>query len=378
MNVLLLSSRFPWPPFTGDRLRAAIWLAALEREGNVALVSPDGVVPAGAPRVRFHAASRSPARGAAAALRVVGGAPLQVLLAAPYDWAGAIARARADVGSFDAAIVLLSRLDPWVRELLPEGIHVLDAIDSLRRSMAERSREASPLTRWFWRAEGRRVARVESEAAKVYDRVVVVSPDDCAELGAVAISNGVAIAPLTNAPRTYDFAFWGRLAYFANADAVTWLLHEIWPMIRAARPDATLLVAGADAPASIRAAHGRDGIVVQSPVDDVAALARQVRVALLPMRYGTGQSNKVLEAAEAGCAIVGTQEALRGFPALERHAVIGSDGGELARAALTTIADDERRAAMAASLRAVVERDFARQTTLEQLAALVRPREAAA
>jgi len=378
MNVLVLSSRFPWPPFTGDRLRATIWLSALEQEANVALVAPGGEVPSAAPRFRFHPAASSPARGIAGCLRVLGGAPAQALLAAPYDWSDAIERARTDVGPFDATIVLLSRLDTWVADLLPKGLHVLDAIDSLRRSMDERSREASPLTRWFWRAESRRVARAEEDAAQRYDRVVVVSPDESAELNAVAISNGVVIAPLADAPRAFDFGFWGRLAYFANADAAEWLLGEIWPAIREQRPQATIAIGGAGVPASIRAAHGRDGIEVQSPFDDVAAFARQVRVALFPLRYGTGQSNKVLEAAEGGCAVVATTIAMRGLDSLQRHAFIANDSGAFVRSAIAAISDESRRAAMAKGLRGAVEANYARQDMLDRLAAIVRAREAAA
>jgi glycosyltransferase involved in cell wall biosynthesis len=378
VNILLLSSRFPWPAHTGDRLRATIWLAALEDDARVALVSPAGRVPPNAPRFRFHPATRSLRRGAAGALRVLRGTPVHALLAAPFDWAEAIERARDDLGGFDAAIVLLSRLDPWVRPFLPNGLRVLDAIDSLRRSMAERSRHTTPPMRWFCRAESRRVARAEEEAARVYDRVIVVSAEESAELRATAIPNGVIIAPLADAPRLFDFGFWGRLAYFANADAATWLLDEIWPAIRAQRPQATLVIAGADAPARIRAAHGRDGIVVQSPVDDIAALARQIRVALFPVRYGTGQSNKVLEAAEGGCAVVATARALRGLEPLARHAFVADDAAGLARSAIAAIADEPRRAAAAGALRGVVETSYRRQETLERLAAIVHRREAAA
>lgn len=373
MKVLLISSRFPWPAYTGDRLRATIWLEALGREADVTLVSPDGVVPAGVPRFRFQPAARSLARGASRVMRVMGGLPAQALLAAPYDWAGAVSRAREEAGEFDAAVVLLSRLDPWVRTLLPARFTILDAIDSLERSMVERAREASPLTRWFWRAEGGRVARAEREAAGAYDRVVVVNDDESAELGAVAVSNGVAIRPLMPAPRAFDFGFWGRLAYFANADSVDWLVGEIWPAIRAQRPNATLLIAGADAPRRILSVHGRDGITVQSPVADMPALTRQVRVALFPTRYGTGQSNKVLEAAEAGCAIVATPQAMRGLAPLAKNATIGSDAAELARGALAMISEESGTA-----LRATVETLYARTHTLDRLAALVQRREAAA
>lgn len=330
----------------------------------MALVSPDGVIPPNAPRFRFYPAARSLKRGFAAALRVIGGAPFHSLLAAPYDWPEAIERARRDLGTVDATVVLLSRLDPWVRASLPGGLHLLDAIDSLRRSMEERSREASPLTRWLWRAEAQRVGRVEADAVRFYDRVIVVSEEDCAELDAVAISNGVDIAPLGDSPRPFDFAFWGRLPYFANADAAEWLIREIWPLIRAQRPSATLLVGGADAPAAIRAAHGRDGITVQSPVEDVAALTRSVKVALFPVRFGTGQSNKVLEAAEGGCAIVATKHAMRGLDPLIPHASIADDASGLARAAVAAVPNK--------ALRAAVERHYSRAATQERLRDVVK------
>jgi glycosyltransferase involved in cell wall biosynthesis len=367
LNILLLSSRFPWPPFTGDRLRATIWLSALERKANVAMVSPRGRIPAGAPRFRFYPVERSLARGVAGSLRVLAGAPVQALLSASFDWRGAIARARNEFGDFDATIVLLSRLDPSVRRSLPNGFHMLDAIDSLRSSMIERSREAPRITRWFWREESRRIGRVEQDAAHSYDRVLVVSAQDSAELGATVISNGALIAPLADAPRRFDFAFWGRLTYFANADAAAWLLDEVWPAIRALRPEATLLIAGIGAPARVRAADGRDGITVRSPAESIPALAREVNVALFPVRYGTGESTKVLEAAEAGCAIVATSKAMRGVEALARHAHVADDTASLARAAIAAISNETDRTARARALRAAVESGYGRQQTLDRL-----------
>jgi glycosyltransferase involved in cell wall biosynthesis len=345
-------------------VRAAVWLAALQNEATVALVSPEGIVPPDAPRFRFYPAARSVSRGFAAAFRVFAGAPFQSLLAAPYDWSAAIAQAQRDLGTIDATVVLLSRLDPWVRPSLPAGLHVLDAIDSLRRSMEERSRESSPLTRWLWRVEGARIGRAEANAVRFYDRVVVVSEEDCEELAAIAISNGVEIRPLEEQPRTFDFAFWGRLAYFANADAASWLIQDIWPRIRAERPEAKLLIGGADAPPAIRAADGRDGIVVQSPVADIAALTRSVKVALFPVRFGTGQSNKVLEAAEGGCAIVATKHAMRGLERLTPHASVADDASGFARAALD--------AKPGTALRTAVEANYSRAATLQRLLEVVK------
>lgn len=362
-RALVITSRFPWPPFTGDRLRGAIWLDALAGRAEVALVAPQGTVPANAPSFRFFPAKRSLARGFSAALRVMRESlPLQSLLAAPYAWSEAIERAKRALGPFDTTIVLLSRLHPWI-DL--DGHRVLDAIDSLARNANERAAHASPLARFFWRMEERRVARAEADAANAYERVLFVSEED-----GFAVSNGVAIHPLEEKPRRYDFGFWGRLAYFANADAAEVLLDEIWPLIRERRADATLAIGGAHATKSIRRKANQPGVTLTSPVDHMPSFSRDVRVALLPLRYGSGESTKTMEAAESGCAIVGTPKAFRGVSALAAHARILSAPAAFADAAIALLDQHEERARMASALRAAVIEHHARQTTLDRLATI--------
>jgi glycosyltransferase involved in cell wall biosynthesis len=358
MNVLLLASRFPWPAYSGDRLRTTIWLDALQH-ANVALVAPPGDAPQ---HVRFFPARRSLANGARALVRTIAqGLPWQALLAAPYDWDGAIARARRDLGAFDATVVILSRLHPWIRTA--EGMRVLDAIDSLARNMHERARAASRLTRWIWRAEETRTARAEQEIAKAYDEILYVSDDETGAHG-VAISNGVKIRPLEVRTRRYDFGFWGRLAYFANADAAQWLVEEIWPAIRAIKPDATLVIAGANAPAKLRRKAEQAGITLLSPADDIPSLARDIRVAILPLRYGSGESTKMLEAAEAGCNVVATPLGVRSLAELAKHATIANDAESLARAAVAALTQPDTE------LRRLVAQYYSREATLEKLAAI--------
>jgi polysaccharide biosynthesis protein PslH len=371
MKALIITSRFPWPSYTGDRLRASIWIAALARGGEVALVAPRGTVPEGLPRFRFFAAGRSLRTFVKGALAWLGKAlPLQCLMLAPYDWREAMARARREAGPFDVTVVILSRMHPWVTKEL-QGVTVLDAVDSLRRSAEERAKAAAMPMRWLWRFEARRMARLEREAAAAYGQVVVVSEDERGDFGdAAAVTLGIACRPLDNAPRTYDFGFWGRFPYFANAGAAAWLLDEIWPAILALMPSATLILGGADAPQSLRKAALARGVTLLSPVDDMGVFARNIRVALMPLRFGSGQSTKILEAAEAGCAIVGTPQAFRGLAPLAGHARIESQTAGFARAAVDLLTDDELRAHQAGCLRGVVAARYARWATLDRLAAI--------
>jgi len=305
------------------------------------------------------------------------GLPIQCLLSAPFDWASAIETAQRDSGPFDATIVILSRLHPWVIPSL-RGRAILDAVDSLRKSAAERVRAATPATRWLWKREERRMKVLESEASRAYDEVIVVSEEETSEFArAVAVPLGIATGPLPSGERACDFGFWGRLRYFANDDAARWLLDEIWPAIQRLQPASTLVIGGAEASRSLRKLAERHGVNLVSPVDDMHDFARTIRVALMPLRFGSGQATKVLEAAEAGCAIVATPHAVRGFEPLARHVPIETTAAALARAAVDLITDSPRRARLASALRDVVASDYSRSATLARLSAIASGKQAA-
>ncbi len=387
MKILLVSSRFPWPPWTGDRLRLLIWLEALREEGELTVVGPAGALTA---QERLNAEA-SPLKHAVwiPVQRSVGGLvsssasallrnlPLHSLITAGWDWTGALERADNERGPFDCTIVLLSRLDPWVSRRLRSPRRILDAIDSLALSVSQRAAAARGLARTFWSIESKRTAKLEREAASRYDRVTVVNEAEKEWFGgrATEISNGVEIHEDESPPleRQFDFGFWGRLAYFANRDAVDLLMREIWPKIRSIAPAATLLIAGAEASAGLLSLSGRDGITVISPIGDRAALLRRVRIALFPIRYGSGQSNKVLEAAEASCAIVTTRQGCRGLEMIANEAAVASENpDDFASRAAEVLGHPDRIAATGARLRRIAIEHYSRSRTEEKMRAVVR------
>lgn len=347
VRVLLISSRSPWPTHSGDRLRATLWIEALRGTEVVVAAPPD--------------VARMPLRAALHIARER--LPLHTLLAA-HDWRSALA----DAGTFDTAIVLLSRTDPWAFHAANARRWILDAIDSAAVGTAERASASRGLTRAFWNSEMRKTTRLEQNATQRYDVITTVTQAESERFGekGIALPMGVAISDLGDAPRTIDFGFWGRLAYFANEEAVRTIVTRLWPRIRAQRPNATLFIGGADAAAWIRRLHGREGITVESPMADRDATLRRIRVALLPISYGSGQSMKTLEAAEAGCAIAGTPLAFRGCEELASAATVDDNVDRLADRAVALLANEHA----GAELRARVIRFYSRQNTLDAMARL--------
>jgi hypothetical protein len=368
---LLVSARFPWPPVTGDRIRAVAWIEALASSAELTLVAPAGAAPAGGPAFRHVPAARSLSSLAVAGARTLAeGLPFTALLAAGYGWRKALMQARREGGPFDVAVVLLARLDPWVFGTMAARRLVFDAVDSLAANLRARASAAGPAARWLWRWEGDRTARLERDAARRYDRVLVVAEAERAAFGAgaEAIFHGVELAAPGTGARDFDVGFWGRLAYFANRDAAGVLLDEIWPLVRAERPEATLLIAGADAPAFIRRRNGREGITVVSPMEDRRALLRRVRVALFPLRHGSGQSNKVLEAGEASCALVATPQAMRGLDDLVPLAAVASTPAALAARTVELLGPAGASQESGRRLREAVEAGYSRQSACRSMA----------
>ncbi|MFA6957345.1 MAG: glycosyltransferase [Thermoanaerobaculia bacterium] len=364
MRALVVASRFPWPSTTGDRLRASEWVAALGGTFDVTLVSPVGdasLVPAA---IRHVGAPVSSLRAAGAAFRTLArGLPLHDALGGRVGWDSAFRSLRGE--RFDIVVCLLTRTLPWIdaRALAPRL--VVDAVDALSRSMDERARGARGPLRAFWAREARLTSVRETLAASDADAVVVVGEAEREPFGgrAIVIPVGVEIRPPGDSERDLDCAFWGRLGFFANRDAAELLLREIWPSIREALPAARLVIAGADAPASIRAANGRDGVEIESPMNDRVRLLRRARVAVMPVRFGTGQSVKLLEACEAGLAVAAFPAALRGVAFPDGAAEVRTTPDDLARAVIAMLRDRDATARMAHAGRDWVMREFDREKT---------------
>lgn len=205
-------------------------------------------------------------------------------------------------------------------------IHVWYAADELVNF------HVSCLRREPWRAWPTRVRRLLEHLAleRLFVRrlhgAIGVSPRDAVLLRRIAgarrsicIRNGVDLEYFTPAPDgqreapPFSLAFWGRMDFEPNIDAMTWFAANVWPRLRLRYPRATLTIAGKNPTADVLALGGQSGITVAGEVNDIRAVAAAASVVILPMRCGGGIKNKLLEAAAMGKAIVATPHAIQGL-----------------------------------------------------------------
>lgn len=132
-----------------------------------------------------------------------------------------------------------------------------------------------------------------------------------------------------------------------NVHGLRWFFERVWPAIRAARPAATLDVAGSVASAFPQG--GPPGVRFLGLVDDLTPLYAGAGVVISPLIQGSGLKIKLIEALARGKAIVATGVTLQGVEEIASQAVLKADDPTpFADAVVGLMQSEPARAALAA------------------------------
>ena len=385
MRILFVASRLPGALLRGYEVRAFHQLRILGRRHRVTLVAHGVGSPAAGTVERLRefcdevvAVRLAPGgmlSGLARGLR--SGLPLQTSIhdtpAMRRTLRGLLAERRHDV-----LHVQLSRTAASLdgETTLPR---VVDLIDALSLNMARRrDRDRGPM-RWLAGLEADRLARYERHLCRTWDRALVGSAADREAIGdfpnLVVNGNGVDLErfPFRSGgrdPRTIVLT--GNLGYFPNVDGALWFAREVLPRIRAEVPDATLALVGARPARAVRALVALGAHVkLIGPVPDLAPHLGRAAVAVAPLRAGTGQSLKVLEAMACGAAVVATRRATDGLDVDDERHLLLADGPEaFAQRVIRLLRHPDTARGFALEARGLVERRYDWETSVGALEAL--------
>lgn len=389
MRVLFVCPRFPGGSFRGDQIRAAAQLRTLANRHEIHLVTHESL-PQGHPARALVAGCasvtmvpRKPWRmlGRAAAA-VFGRAPLQVAL---FDEPGLVDACRRVLAeqSIELMHVQLARLGGLLASSWPVPV-VIDLVDALSMNLDSRAGLAPAFLRPLYRIESRRLRRFEARLLARCAGSVVSSPVDARWIGGppfpVVAANGVDAAALPWRAPTHadqDLVFIGNWRYAPNREGLEWLLDAVMPRVWARVPGVRLRLVGADADA-LRRFRRDPRIEVIGRVDSVVGSLHRAAVALAPIRSGSGQSLKILEAMACGTPVVCTERAAAALDLVGSAAIAGTDdAGSFAARVLDLLADPGMRLRQAQAARQVLESRFtwdASHAVLEQVWAAARHR----
>jgi len=137
--------------------------------------------------------------------------------------------------------------------------------------------------------------------------------------------------------------FVAGFAHPPNVDAAEWLVREVMPLVWREAPEVRLALVGANPSERVRAL-GDERVEVTGYVSDEELEQRYAaaRVAVVPLRFGAGVKNKVVEAMRYGVPLVATGVGAQGLPGLEATATIADTAEGVAEGMLALLHDDVR------------------------------------
>lgn len=111
--------------------------------------------------------------------------------------------------------------------------------------------------------------------------------------------------------KEYDLGFIGSSGLF-NIDAIDYFLDSIYPLILDKKPDVSFLMGGSICNA-FRETALKSKISFLNNFENMYDFYKQITLAIVPLRFGTGVSVKILEAMSYGCPAVSTFAGARGL-----------------------------------------------------------------
>ena len=249
-----------------------------------------------------------------------------------------------------------SRYGVFLKSRFPEIPVVWDSVDCIShlfRQAASHSR--SFFGKFMTRFELPRTVQAESDLICQFDHALITSiADRNAMLELVPSGHTPSqISVLPNGVDTEYFypnpalqrdaetiVFSGKMSYHANISMAKYLVEEIMPRIWKIRPAAGLYIVGKDPTADIQDLQKDPRILVTGTVNDIRPFLWRATVSVVPLLYGAGIQNKILEAMATGTPVVTTCGALSALEAQPgEHLLISDDPQGFSQAVLRLIQD---------------------------------------
>jgi glycosyltransferase involved in cell wall biosynthesis len=166
--------------------------------------------------------------------------------------------------------------------------------------------------------------------------------------------------PSTQSSEGADLIFCGSMDWLPNVDAVEHFLLEIFPLIRAQRPETTFVIAGRSPdPRVHRAAEGQPGVSVTGKVPDMRPYLWGSKISVVPIRIGGGTRLKVYECMAASLPVVSSTVGAEGLAyTADRDILIADTPAAFAQQCLALLSNELPRQSIATEALSLVERSF--------------------
>lgn len=270
---------------------------------------------------------------------------------------------------------------PEFRHFIRTLVDVHSSVYGWTRNHLEMGASAHP---WRDRLYLPLLKRYEQRYCDKFTQIVVTTEDDRQELlnlspGAQiqVIPNGVDLSLFpyrTHDPHNHTLIYVGAMDASHNIDAAKFFALEVMPSLRQQYPKATFRIVGARPTPEVQALATQPGIIVTGQVASMVEELHQASICVVPLRTGFGIKNKTLEAMAAGVPVVGSDRGLEGLEVdgATLRALRANTVEEYIRSISRLFEDAQLRATLSAAGRSMVEQSFSWERAAEQYEEVMR------
>jgi len=158
--------------------------------------------------------------------------------------------------------------------------------------------------------------------------------------------------------------FIGDFKWIQNQDTARWILKEIWPQIVTSSDQhevssLKLWIVGKHIPDFIKEFGGKNVIFDEDAPDDTAKIYQNAFALLAPIKVGGGTSYKILESMASGLPVVTTELGIQGIGARHKKEVlVGQTSAELAKNLMSLLEDNTLFESLAVKARELIEEKY--------------------
>ncbi|MCF8225409.1 MAG: glycosyltransferase family 4 protein [Bacteroidales bacterium] len=382
MNVLILSSKMPYPPRDGGAIATLNLAAGLAKNGvGVAMLAintgkhyyaPEKIPETIRELIDFISVKKDTSLKFTAALRNL------VFSKDPY-----IAERFFFVGFEEALIEILEHKSfdiiqlegPYFSLYIPYIKKLTNARIILRAHNVEFQiwnqrwkNEKRIIHRLYMMNMAKRVKKLEKRILSEIDLLVPISSRDekvflsmNPGLASVVVPAGLDISKYRNVTSvTWNSIFFiGSLDWVPNQEGLQWFVKHVLPHLLDHDKDISVHIAGRNPSEEFINSIAHPSIIYHGEVEDAITFMGKYRVMAVPLLTGSGIRIKILEGMAMGKCIVTTSIGAEGIPVKDgEHLFIANDGKTFARKLLELLNDPVVAGSMSAAARQLIQKKF--------------------
>lgn len=389
MNILYICHRFPFPPKRGGKIRPFNMIRHLTASGHkvtVCSLARSEAEAAEGQGISPHCEAFHMARVQAPvqALRMVARLASSTPSSMGYFYSPELqARVKNLLAaqSWDLIFVHCSSVAQYV-EHVTDIPKILDFGDMDSQKWLEYANyKPFPLSLGY-HLEGSKLQTEEKRLAGRFDLCTATTRAEWETLNSYGsgadtdwFPNGVDADYFSPGAEPYDpdtISFIGRMDYYPNQECMSRFCEQVWPLLKARRPEMKLLIVGADPSPAMRRLGDLPGVTVTGSVPEVQPYVRKSALMVAPLNIARGTQNKILEAMAMGVPVVTSGIAAGGVDALaEQHFLVCETPQDYAQAIFRIVEDPTERQRLAVAGRERMLSHHAWPRSMERLDAII-------